>query len=353
MEVRAEPRLADFTTLGLGGPARRFVDAATSDELIAAVDAADADGEPLLVMAGGSNLVVADDGFDGTVVRVATTGIVAEERGGAVRLTMAAGEPWDRVVARCVAEGLAGIECLSGIPGSAGATPVQNVGAYGEEIADTMVSLQAYDRHARAVVELSAADCGFAYRTSALRHRDRYVVLRVTLELDRSGVGRPLHHAELARSLGIELGGRAPLADVRDAVLTLRRRKGMVLDPGDPDSRSAGSFFLNPILRRDRFVALDQRVGERFGAEVHAPGWPAGDEHLKTSAAWLIERAGFMRGYGTGRAGVSSKHTLALVNRDGATTAELLEVARELRDGVDSAFGVRLEPEPTLVGVEL
>jgi UDP-N-acetylmuramate dehydrogenase len=353
MEVRAEPRLADFTTLGLGGPARRFVDAATRDAVIAAVDAADADGEPLLVMAGGSNLVVADEGFDGTVVRVATRGIGMEEHGDVVNLTIAAGEPWDSVVERCVADGLAGVECLSGIPGSAGATPVQNVGAYGEEIADTMVSLRAYDRHERAVVELSAADCGFAYRTSALRHRDRYVVLGVTLELDRSRVGRPLHHLELARSLGVELGGRAPLADVREAVLALRRRKGMVLDPGDPDSRSAGSFFLNPILSRDRFVALDQRVGERFGGDVHAPAWPAGDEHVKTSAAWLIERAGFTRGYGKRRAGVSSKHTLALVNRDGATTAELLEVARELRDGVESAFGVRLEPEPTLVGVEL
>jgi UDP-N-acetylmuramate dehydrogenase len=353
MEVRAEPRLADFTTLGLGGPARRFVDAATTDNVIAAVDAADADGEPLLVMAGGSNLVVADDGFDGTVVRVATRGIAIEEEGGVARVAIAAGEPWDGVVERCVAEDLAGIECLSGIPGSSGATPVQNVGAYGEEIADTMVSLQAYDRHRRALVELPAADCGFAYRTSALRHRDRYVVLRVTLELDRSAVGRPLHHAELARSLGVELGTRAPLAEVRAAVLALRRRKGMVLDPGDPDSRSAGSFFLNPILSRDRFVALDQRVGERFGEDVHAPAWPVGDEHVKTSAAWLIERAGFERGYGQGRAGVSSKHTLALVNRGGATTAQLLAVARELRDGVESAFGVRLEPEPTLVGVEL
>jgi UDP-N-acetylmuramate dehydrogenase len=353
MEVSAETRLADFTTLGLGGPARRFVDAATPEEAIEAVRAADAEAEPLLVIAGGSNLVVADAGFGGTVVRVAARGVAMERRDDNVRLVVAAGEPWDEVVSRCVTEELAGIECLSGIPGSAGATPIQNVGAYGAETADTMVALQAYDREERAVVDLSAAACGFGYRTSALRHRDRHVVLRVTFELQRAPLSRPLDHVELARSLGVEAGGRAPLAETREAVLALRRRKGMVLDPDDPDSRSAGSFFLNPILSREQFAALDRKVVERLGADVHAPGWPAGDEQVKTSAAWLIQQAGFGRGYGDGRAGISSKHTLALVNRGGATTAELVALAREIRDGVAAAFGVALEPEPTLVGVAL
>jgi UDP-N-acetylmuramate dehydrogenase len=353
MEVSAETRLADFTTLGLGGPARRFVDAATPEEAIEAVRAADAEAEPLLVIAGGSNLVVADAGFGGTVVRVAARGVAMERRDDNVRLVVAAGEPWDEVVSRCVTEELAGIECLSGIPGSAGATPIQNVGAYGAETADTMVALQAYDREERAVVDLPAAACGFGYRTSALRHRDRYVVLTVTFELQRAPLSRPLDHVELARSLGVEAGGRAPLAETRDAVLALRRRKGMVLDPDDPDSRSAGSFFLNPILSREQFAALDRKVVERLGADVHAPGWPAGDEQVKTSAAWLIQQAGFGRGYGDGRAGISSKHTLALVNRGGATTAELVALAREIRDGVAAAFGVALEPEPTLVGVAL
>jgi UDP-N-acetylmuramate dehydrogenase len=353
MEVSAKTRLSDFTTLGLGGPARRFVDAATADEAIEAIDAADRDGEPLLVIAGGSNLVVADAGYGGTVVRLATRELAVERSDDSVRLVVAAGEPWDEVVARCVIDGFAGIECLSGIPGSTGATPIQNVGAYGAETADTMVSLQAYDRQERAVVELSAADCGFGYRTSALRHRDRHVVLTVTFELERAPLSPPLDHVELARSLGVEPGGRAPLAATREAVLALRRRKGMVLDPDDPDSRSAGSFFLNPILSRDQFALLDRRVAERLGADVHAPGWPAGDDQVKTSAAWLIQQAGFGRGYGDGRAGISSKHTLALVNRGGATTAELVALAREIRDGVASAFGVALEPEPTLVGVAL
>jgi UDP-N-acetylmuramate dehydrogenase len=353
MEVSAKTRLADFTTLGLGGPARRFVDASTADEAIEAIDAADRDGEPLLVIAGGSNLVVADAGYDGTVVRLATRELAVERGDDSVRLVVAAGEPWDEVVARCVIDGFAGIECLSGIPGSTGATPIQNVGAYGAETADTMVSLQAYDRQERAVVELSAADCGFGYRTSALRHRDRHVVLTVTFELERAPLSPPLDHVELARSLGVEPGGRAPLAATREAVLALRRRKGMVLDPDDPDSRSAGSFFLNPILSRDQFALLDRRVAELLGADIHAPGWPAGDDQVKTSAAWLIQQAGFGRGYGDGRAGISSKHTLALVNRGGATTAELVALAREIRDGVASAFGVALEPEPTLVGVAL
>ena len=345
--------LSGLTTLRLGGPARRLVEARTADELVEAVAAADAAGEPVLVVAGGSNLVIGDDGFAGTVVHVLTRGISVEARGDGAQLLAAAGEPWDEVVARSVAEGLAGIECLSGIPGSTGATPIQNVGAYGQEVAETVTAVRAYDRETRAVVELTAADCGFAYRSSAFRRSARHIVLDVRFALARSSAARPVRYAELARTLDVAPGERPPLPAVRDAVLALRGKKGMVLDPGDPDSVSAGSFFVNPVLSPEEFAALQRRVTERDGESLHAPAWPEADGRVKTSAAWLIERAGFHRGYGDGRVGVSRKHTLALVNRGGATTAELVALARELRDGVQVAFGVTLRPEPTLIGVEL
>ncbi len=345
--------LAELTTLGLGGPARRLIEAHTDQEAITAVAAADATGEPLLVIAGGSNLVVADSGFDGTVLRILTRSVVVRDQGDRVELVAAAGEPWDELVARCVGDGLAGIECLAGIPGFTGATPIQNVGAYGQQVADTIVSVRAYDRTARAVVELSSRQCAFAYRTSRLRRSARYVVLGVRFALERSAVGRPVRYPELARALGIELRDRPPLLEAHDAVLALRRRKGMVIDPRDPDSRSAGSFFLNPVLSTEEHLRLERRVPRRLGGQVRPPAWPEAHGRIKTSAAWLIERAGFDRGYGEGRVGISSKHTLALVNRGGATTTELLGLARELRSGVLEAFEVLLEPEPTLVGVAL
>jgi UDP-N-acetylmuramate dehydrogenase len=270
-----------------------------------------------------------------------------------MRAEVAAGEPWDNVVARCVSEGLAGIECLSGIPGSTGATPIQNVGAYGQEVSTTISSVRVYDREGGKVVELPPSQCGFAYRTSAFKHSDKHVVLAVTFELERAQTARPVQYAELARTLDVELGDRAPLAEVREAVLALRRRKGMVIDPDDPDSVSAGSFFVNPILSREEFGALERRTVDQLGEGTEPPRWPEAEGRMKTSAAWLIERAGFHRGYGQGRVGVSNKHTLALVNRGGGTTKELLSLARELRDGVRDRFGVTLRPEPTLVGVEL
>jgi UDP-N-acetylmuramate dehydrogenase len=282
-----------------------------------------------------------------------TRGIEVNEQGDRVEIVVAAGEPWDELVARCVGEGLAGIECLAGIPGLAGATPIQNVGAYGQQVSDTIVSVRVYDRATPAVVELSALQCAFAYRTSRFRRCSRSVVLSVRFALERSAVGRPVGYPELARALGVEAGDRPPLPAARDAVLALRRRKGMVIDPGDPDSRSAGSFFLNPVLSAEQYLDLERRVSERLGEEVRPPTWPETDGRTKTSAAWLIERAGFDRGYGEGRVGISSKHTLALINRGGATTAELLDLARRLRNGVLEAFGVQLEPEPTLVGIAL
>lgn len=345
--------LSALTTLGVGGPARLIIEALDDEQIIAAVSAADDAGEDILVIGGGSNLVIADTGFAGTVIRILTRGAAATSAGDRVRLDVAAGEPWDDLVARTVADGLAGIECLSGIPGATGATPIQNVGAYGQQVAETIVSVRAYDRQAREVVELAARECGFAYRSSRFRGRSRHVVLGVVFALESAAPARPIRYGELAIALGVQPGARPPLAATRDAVLALRRAKGMVVDPGDPDSASAGSFFVNPVMPAGAFAALAQRAADRLGEDARPPGWPAADGRVKTSAAWLIERAGFRRGYARGRAGISSKHTLALVNRGGATAGELIALAREVRSGVQAVFGVTLEPEPVLVGVEL
>jgi UDP-N-acetylmuramate dehydrogenase len=398
--VREPVRLSRFTTLGLGGPARRFVVAGTDEEIIAAVRAADRRDEPLLVLGGGSNLVISDDGFPGTVIQVATKGIHRTtdpgagpdaagpgqaEPGAPVTLTVAAGEDWDTVVASCVAADLAGLECLSGIPGLAGATPIQNVGAYGQEVADTITWVRAYDRATAEVVDLAAADCGFGYRTSAFKCSitppavtGRFVVLGVTFQLTSDRLSRPLRYAELAGALGLDAvrqdegrpdegaqGGsaRAPLGDVRSAVLRLRRGKGMVLDPGDPDSRSAGSFFTNPVLDAGQFAALRQVVDQRCGPGVPIPQFPAEPGQVKVPAAWLIGQAGFHKGYqgarraDDGRPGpaahISTKHTLALVNPGDARTADVIGLAREIRDQVRDLFGIELASEPVLVGVTL
>jgi UDP-N-acetylmuramate dehydrogenase len=342
--------LAGYTTLRLGGPARRFVEAATQDELLAAVRSADRRGEPLLVFGGGSNLVVSDDGFTGTAVHVSTRG-VEPLPGGRVRVQ--AGEEWDPFVARCVEEGLAGVECLSGIPGRLGATPIQNVGAYGQDVSETITAVRVYDRETAEVVTLDHAACGFVYRSSVFKGSDRYVVLDVTFTLEHVKESRPVRYAELARTLGVATGDRVPLEDARAAVLELRRGKGMVVDPADPDTRSAGSFFTNPILDPAAVAALERRVAERLGPDVEFPRYPEPDGRTKTSAAWLIDRAGFTKGYARGPVRISSKHTLALTNPDGARTEDLLGLAREVRDGVRKAFGVELVNEPVLVGVSL
>jgi UDP-N-acetylmuramate dehydrogenase len=334
-------RLSQLTTLRLGGPPARMVEARSEGELAELVRSA---YEPLLVLAGGSNVVVADSGFPGTVVRVLTRGV----RRDGDRLEVQAGEPWDDLVADCVSRGLQGFDCLSGIPGSTGATPIQNVGAYGQEVAETVESVRVLDRASGQISELSAAECGFTYRSSIFKHRDRHVVLAVTFRMRDSDVSGPLRYADLARALEVPVGGSAPLADVREAVLGLRRRKGMVIDPGDPDSVSAGSFFTNPILEAESFARLQARAG----AAGSPPAFPEPDGRIKTSAAWLIERAGFSRGYGNGRVGISTKHTLALVNRGGASAAELVALAREIAGGVRERFGVTLAPEPVFVGLD-
>jgi UDP-N-acetylmuramate dehydrogenase len=351
--VPETPALSALTTLRLGGPARRIVAATDEESLVATVAAADAAGEPLLVLAGGSNVVVADEGFGGTVVRVATRGIQRRQMGdGRARLDVAAGEDWDALVEACVAERLSGVEALSGIPGSVGATPIQNVGAYGQEVADVVVGVRALDRLSGEVHDLEPEACLFDYRSSVFkRDPTRWLVLRVSFALERTPLAEPVRYAELAARLGVSEGERALLGEVREAVLALRRRKGMVLDRDDVDTVSAGSFFTNPILREHDFEALQRRAAERLGADVRPPAWPVSQRAVKTSAAWLIERAGFARGHGNPDGiAISSKHTLALTNRGAGTTAELVALAREVAGGVREAFGVELAPEPVFVG---
>ncbi|RNL81070.1 UDP-N-acetylmuramate dehydrogenase [Nocardioides marmorisolisilvae] len=336
------PDLSSLTTLRVGGPAAEYVEATTEAELVAAVSEADAAGTPVLVVGGGSNLLVADAGFDGRVVAVRTSGVVfdADACGGAV-VRVAAGEPWDDLVQRAVTEGWLGIEALSGIPGQAGSTPIQNVGAYGQEVAGTVASVRCWDRQTGAVHTLFARDCRFGYRTSRLKQEPgRFVVLEVVFQFRLGDLGAAVGYAELADRLGVSVGERAPAAEVREAVLELRRGKGMVLDPADHDTWSAGSFFTNPVV-----PAAQVPEG--------APAWPQEDGAVKTSAAWLIEHAGFGRGYGGATAALSGKHTLALTNRGGATASELVALAREVRDGVRSSFRIELVNEPVLVGLEL
>ena len=339
----AEPRLAEHTTLRLGGPARSWRRAEDESALVEEVRSADDAGDDVLLLGGGSNLVVGDEGFDGTVVEVATRGVQVEtDSGGGAMVTVAAGESWEDLVARAVDSGWIGIEALAGIPGSVGATPVQNVGAYGQEVSQTIASVRCWDRRESAGRTLAAAECGFGYRTSRFKEDPgRYVVLAVTFQLPLGDLGAPVRYGELARTLGLAPGGRAPTDQVRAAVLGLRRAKGMVLDDADHDTWSAGSFFTNPFLSEDSGLLPED-----------APRWPQSDGSVKTSAAWLIERAGFTRGYARGAVGLSTKHTLALTNRGGAATRELLALADEVRSGVRDRFGVALVVEPTLVGCE-
>ncbi|HCA87045.1 MAG TPA: UDP-N-acetylenolpyruvoylglucosamine reductase [Streptomyces sp.] len=351
MQELHDAPLAPLTTFRLGGPATRLITATTDDEVIAAVREADISGTPLLVIGGGSNLVISDKGFEGTALRIATRGFDLAGH----RLELAAGENWSEAVARTVEAGLAGVECLAGIPGSAGATPIQNVGAYGQEVASTITEVIAYDRRSGETVTLPNADCGFSYRHSRFKADPaRFVVLRVRFALeDAGGLSAPVRYAETARALGVEPGERAPADAVRETVLRLRSGKGMVLDPEDHDTWSAGSFFTNPVLTVDEHAAFLARVADRLGPDATPPAYPAGENLVKTSAAWLIDKAGFTKGYGSGPARISTKHTLALTNRGHATTEDLLDLAREVRDGVRQAFGVTLVNEPVTVGVSL
>jgi UDP-N-acetylmuramate dehydrogenase len=348
--LRERVPLAPLTTLGIGGPARWFLEVGSPAAAAAALEWVSARRVPVLVLGGGSNLVVADGGFDGLVLRVALRGVEEEDDEGRCLLRAGAGEEWDALVARAVGRGWAGLECLSGIPGSVGATPIQNVGAYGQEVAETVVAVEALSRETGATRHFSAAECGFAYRDSVFKRgeRDRWLLLGVTYAL-RPGAPPAVRYPELARRLAETGDGDADLARVRAAVLALRRRKGMVLDPADPDTRSDGSFFVNPVLpeaRLDRFLELAQARGI---ALEEVPRFAAPDG-VKLSAGWLIERAGFAKGHRHGGVGISTKHALALVNRGGGTAAQVVELAREIRRRVEDAFGVVLEPEPNFVG---
>ena len=343
MQVRSDVPLAPLTTLRLGGVAARMHDIEREEEVVDAVRDASTNREPLFVLGGGSNIVVADEGFPGLVVRIATRGIVVRRQDGQVLLDVAAGEDWDELVARSVAEGWCGLECMSGIPGLVGATPIQNVGAYGQEVSETIAAVRAYDRAARGFVDLDARDCHFAYRTSVFRRNDRWIVTSVRFFLTHGRTSRA-RYGELAHALGVPLGAPAPAALVRETVIRLRRAKGMLLSADDPDSVSAGSFFVNPMVDNAGLADITVRAG------ASPPNYDAGDGRRKVAAGWLVERAGFVKGWGEGRVGVSRKHALALVNRGGATSRELLSLARTIRDGVRERFGVTLELEPVLVG---
>lgn len=337
--------LAPCTTLRLGGPARRLLEVETESELVDTVRSLDAAGESVLILGGGSNLVVADAGFDGTVVAVRTRGVEVEsDTCGGAFVRVAAGEDWDDLVARAVVSGWIGVEALAGIPGLVGAVPIQNVGAYGQEVADTIASVRTLDRRTGEIRTVAAADCRFGYRSSRFKSDpSAAVVLGVTFQFPLGDLGAPIRYGELARRLGVGVGERAPAADVRAAVLDLRRNKGMVLDAADHDTWSAGSFFTNPLLSAADAARLPS----------DAPRWEQADGRVKVSAAWLIGRAGFERGYGDGAVALSGKHTLALTNRGGATTEELLTLARAVRDGVREKFGVELVNEPVTVGCSL
>lgn len=368
-DATAADTLAELTTMRVGGPARRFVTATTEAELIDAVQETDESGEPLLVIGGGSNLLVNDDGFSGTVVLVRTTGIEVPDASacGGVTATIAAGEVWDDVVAHACEQGWSGIEALSGIPGATGATPVQNVGAYGQEVAQTIAQVRVWDREAQRVRTLFAADLRFTYRHSVLKDSmvgptalpgvvtPRHIVLSVTFSLRPTELSQPVGYQALADGLGVDLGSRVPLQDAREAVLAQRRNRGMVLDAADHDTWSCGSFFTNPILSARDFETLRARAADRLGPDGPAPPeFAAQDGMIKTSAAWLIDKAGFTKGHGLpGPAALSTKHTLALTNRGGATATQLVDLAREVRAGVVDAFGVTLVNEPVLVGLSL
>ena len=332
--------------MGVGGSARFFVEASDEATIVSAVVWAESRHVPVRVLGGGSNVVVADAGVDGLVVKVDLRGVSSREVGGAMEVTAAAGEPWDPFVERAVAEGWGGLECLSGIPGLIGATPIQNVGAYGQEVSQTVTAVRVLDRRSGEITTLAAAECGFGYRTSRFKSADpeRFVVLAVTYRLTRDGAPA-IRYADLERDLEKRGIGRPTLADVRGSVLAIRRSKSMVLDPHDPNRRSCGSFFLNPIVDAAVLARVEQAVGE-----PSMPRWPEAGGRVKLSAAWLIERAGFRRGEGPGPVTLSTRHSLAIVCREGARASDVAAFARAIKTRVEERFGVRLEPEPVLWG---
>ena len=342
--------LAPFTTFRIGGPARFFVEAKTVSEAQEAVTFAQSKSLPLVVLGGGSNLLVADSGWPGLVLKIAIAGIAqrpGHDDQGRVLFDIGAGESWDRFVSHAVMAHCAGVECLSGIPGSVGGTPVQNVGAYGQEVSQTIESVEVLDLKDGQVRELCNQACGFSYRSSIFNttERGRFIILRVTYALIPGGEAY-IEYADLKRHFeGRE--SRPNLAETREAVRHIRALKGMLIVPGDSDCQSAGSFFKNPVLTEAQHDDLRRRAAAK-GLSV--PSYPALEKNHKVSAAWLVEKSGFSRGYGFGHAGISSKHALAIVNRGGATAAEVLALKEQIQHRVEELWGVRLEPEPVMVG---
>jgi UDP-N-acetylmuramate dehydrogenase len=349
--------LAPLTTLKIGGPAKFFVRAKSEEQVVEAFEFACQNALDVFVLGGGSNVLISDAGFDGLVLQIALKGVSREVQNATVLTTAQAGEDWDEFVASCVTDNLAGVECLSGIPGFVGGTPVQNVGAYGQEVSETIVSVRCYDRKTGEIVELTNAECGFSYRTSIFNttERNRYVVLAVTYKLVHGGEPKIIYRdlkeyfAEKTRERGIarqrELAAKTPsLQETRDAVLTIRRAKSMVIDRSDPNSRSAGSFFKNPIVTIEKYSEISLSIG------TDVPKFAVDDSHVKIPAAWLIENAGFHKGFSLGNVGISTKHTLALINRGGATAAEIIELKNLIQQGVTAKFGIDLVPEPVFIG---
>ncbi len=347
--------LAARTTLGLGGEAKVLLEADDERALVAAVAAADEAREPLLLLGGGSNVVIADEGFAGLVICPRQRGVRARRDGDRVRLELCAAEPLDELAARACEEGWSGLEALSGIPGHVGATPIQNVGAYGRDVSQVLLSVRVFDRERGEITTLPADECGFAYRDSIFRRGDRYVILAVELVLGASASSAPIMYQELAARLGVTVGERAPLGAVRRAVLELRRQKGMVVDDHDPESRSVGSFFKNPVLRDEELAAARARAraSGAIGASEELRAIPTSEGGFKVPAAWLIERAGFAKGYRRGGVGISRRHALALVHYGGGSTHELLALAAAIRSAVRERFGLLLTVEPILVGASM
>jgi UDP-N-acetylmuramate dehydrogenase len=347
MVIQENIPLAPLTTIKVGGPARYFIEAKTINEVSDAIQFARSRDLGLFVLGGGSNLVISDDGWPGLVLKIAIAGIEEHSGSDPAGFDVGAGEEWDKFVALAVARNCAGIECLSGIPGSVGGTPVQNVGAYGQEVAETIESALAFDLRDNQVRELCKETCGFSYRTSIFNtsERGRFIILRVTYALTPEGEPR-VQYADLKKYFA-GWSGPPTLAETRDAVRKIRASKGMLLSPGDDDSRSAGSFFKNPILSPGQYQELSAHAAAK---KLTIPSYPALDALKKVSAAWLVEHSGFSRGFGHGRVGISRKHALAIVNRGEATAADILDFKNEIQQRVEDIWGIRLEPEPVFVG---
>lgn len=345
LKIQKNIPLGPLTTLKVGGLARFFVEANSEDEVVDAVHWAKQNKQKLFVLGGGSNLLISDEGFDGLVLKISLKGITEDIVGGVHYITVQAGEDWDQFVARCVAKNLQGIECLSGIPGTVGGTPVQNVGAYGQEVSETITSVRVLDRQSGEIFEMPTSDCGFAYRTSIFNttHRDKYIVLAVTFRLNPDGAPK-IVYADLKNLFGDK---QPTLSETRNAVVKIRAAKSMVIDPNDPNSRSAGSFFKNPIVTKEKFDEIVD-IAKRMGVE-NVPSYPVDSLHVKIPAAWLIEKAGFQKGYRKGNAGISTNHTLALINLGNAKAEDILDLKAEIETKVIQVFGVSLMMEPILV----